>query len=272
MMVSWTAEVPVGTGADQETEPKVIPRPQVALRSSTLLPVKISEGKGVPSVATVDEVKTALARAGYVTTEEGEGQHCRFLKLAAGQKVNVYTTGKVLVQGKNPEPVRAILDGLSDASAPAPSRKVFVVYGHDHGSRTALEAMLSRWSLEPVVLDHLTSEGDTLIEKLERYSTDVGYAVVLATPDDEGHRRGHPDEAKARARQNVVLELGMLLARLGRKRVAILMPSGGEVLMERPSDIDGLVYLAYHDSIEDVRIQLAKELSAAGLSIEMSKV
>lgn len=224
-------------------------------------------------MATVEEVRSALLGAGYKITDEGDEQHCRFFRLSEGSKVNVYQTGKVLVQGKNVDPVRTLLDGLNDSTAPAKiSRKVFVVYGHDHAARTALEAMLGRWDLEPVVLDHLTSEGDTLIEKLERYSSDVGYAVILATPDDQGHRRGHPNEIKARARQNVVLELGMLLARLGRKRVAILMPSGGEVLMERPSDIDGLVYLAYHDSIEDVRIQLAKELSAAGLHIEMSKV
>lgn len=224
-------------------------------------------------MATVEEVRKALTGAGYVITDEGDGQHCRYLKLASGQKVSVYTTGKVVVQGKTPAPVKALLDGLGDAGSVAPvSRRVFVVYGHDHHARTALEAMLGRWDLEPVVLDHLTSEGDTLIEKLERYSSDVGYAVILATPDDEGHRRGRPDEIRARARQNVVLELGMLLARLGRKHVAILMPTGGEVLMERPSDIDGLVYLAYHDSVEDARILLAKELTAAGLVIEMGKV
>lgn len=224
-------------------------------------------------MATVEEVRTALTNAGYTITEEGEGQHCRFLKLDVGSKISVYKTGKVVVQGKNPEPVKAVLEKLSSGNTPAPvSRKVFVVYGHDHGARTALEAMLSRWSLEPVVLDHLTSEGDTLIEKLERYSNDVGYGVILATPDDEGHRRGHADEKKARARQNVVLELGMLLARLGRKRVAIVMPTGGEVLMERPSDIEGLVYLSYHDTIEDVRMPLAKELNAAGLTIELSKM
>jgi hypothetical protein len=40
---------------------------------------------------------------------------------------------------------------------------------------------------------------------------EVRYAVVLATPDDEGHPRGKPDEKRFRARQNVVLELGVLL-------------------------------------------------------------
>jgi predicted nucleotide-binding protein len=37
---------------------------------------------------------------------------------------------------------------------------------------------------------------------------EVRYAVVPATPDDEGHPRSKPDEKRFRARQNVVLELG----------------------------------------------------------------
>ena len=40
-----------------------------------------------------------------------------------------------------------------------------------------------------------------------------------------------------RARQNVILELGMLLVRLGRKRVAILHKGS----LELPSDITGRV-------------------------------
>ena len=63
------------------------------------------------------------------------------------------------------------------------------------------------------------------------------------TPDDEGHRKGHLDERLSHVRQNVVLELGMLLAspNLGRRRVAILLKEQGD--MERPSDIQGLIYI-----------------------------
>ena len=57
----------------------------------------------------------------------------------------------------------------------------------------------------------------------------------MATPDDEGHRASHADEKALRARQNVVLELGMLLALLGRSRVAILLKD--QKNMEKPSDI-----------------------------------
>ncbi|HVE91938.1 MAG TPA: TIR domain-containing protein [Actinomycetota bacterium] len=175
-------------------------------------------------------------------------------------------------QGKRAEKVREAL-GLDDAGSHEAnrdgrmsSRKVFVVYGHDLDARTQLEAMLRRWGLEPLIMDQLASEGATVIEKLEKYaSDDVSFAVVLATPDDEGYPKGKPNEARPRARQNVVLELGMLLSKLGRERVAILLRH--QTAIERPSDIHGLVYIPFEDSVEDARIQLAKEFAKRGINI-----
>jgi predicted nucleotide-binding protein len=138
----------------------------------------------------------------------------------------------------------------SPARAAASSDKVFVVYGHDPSARTELEAMLRRWGLDPIILDQLPSEGATLIEKLEKYYPNVSFAVVLANPDDEAFPKGKPDEKKYRARQNVVLELGLVLAHLGRSRVAILLKD--QDVMERPSDIHGLIYIPF-------KTDLAKE-------------
>jgi predicted nucleotide-binding protein len=90
--------------------------------------------------------------------------------------------------------------------------------------------------LEPIVLANLPTSGDTVIEKLEHYLKEhgnIGFACVLLTPDDEGHKSGKPEEKKYRARQNVILELGMVLARLGRQRVAILTKESVET--PRPS-------------------------------------
>ena len=122
------------------------------------------------------------------------------------------------------------------------------MYGHDNDAKTQLEVMLRRWKLDPLILDQLPSEGATIIEKLEKYTSKVGFAVVLATPDDEGHRVAHSDEKVYRARQNVVLELGMLLARLGRSIVAILLKDPGQ--MERPSDIQGLIYISFKQNLQ----------------------
>ncbi|MBP3507977.1 MAG: nucleotide-binding protein [Lachnospiraceae bacterium] len=48
---------------------------------------------------------------------------------------------------------------------------MFVVYGHDTVARTQLEALLRRWDLEPLILDQLVSAGQTIIEKLEEYTS-----------------------------------------------------------------------------------------------------
>src|SRR5260370_36556333 len=106
-----------------------------------------------------------------------------------------------------------------------PNKHVFTDYGRDRNARDDMELVLRRMGLEPIVLENVPAAGDTIIEKLEHYLKErgnVGFACVLLTPDDEGHKSGKPEEKKYRARQNVILELGMVLGRLGRGRVAIL--------------------------------------------------
>ncbi len=124
--------------------------------------------------------------------------------------------------------------------------------------------------LESVILDQLTSGGQTIIEKLETVRGNAAFAVVLATPDDEGHRAGKPDEKAHRARQNVFLELGMMLTVLGRDRVAILMKD--QILMERPSDIQGLIYIPFKDEVREAALSLAKEINSKGISIDLQKI
>jgi len=151
------------------------------------------------------------------------------------------------------------------------NNKIFVVYGHDEAARDQLDAMLRRWGLEPLILDQLPSKGQTIIEKLEEYTAGVGFAVVLATPDDEGHRKDRPDEKTNRARQNVVLELGVLLTRLGRERVAILLKD--QETMERPSDIQGLIYIPFKENLRmEAGTLLAKEMTELGYEINIKNL
>jgi predicted nucleotide-binding protein len=228
----------------------------------------------------LDEAKACLQAGGFqVAGEErlpnGTGTK---VSLTNGALVNVYDTGTVNVQGKNQDSVKVCLgvqpspqvvaSPTSFASAKPTLSKVFVVYGHDNVARTDLEAMLRRWRLEPLILDQLPNEGQTIIEKLEKATGEAKFAIVLATPDDEGNRAGHEDEKAFRARQNVVLELGMMLALLGRKNVAILMKQQDN--MERPSDIQGLIYIPFKDSLQkDAGPLLAKEMAAQGYPINI---
>ncbi len=198
---------------------------------------------------------------------------------ADGLILCVYNTGRLVWQGKETPlktKIRELL-GADDGQEVEPSssmpitsplqlksNKVFIVYGHDTQDREQLELLLRRLKLEPIVLQNVVSVGQTVIEKLES-NTDVSFACVLLTPDDEGHQLDHHEEKKKRARQNVVLEMGMFLAKLGRKRVAILMKGD----LEKPSDIEGLLYIKFEDSVFEVKDRLAAELQEAGFKINI---
>ena len=227
-------------------------------------------------VASIDEVKTLLTD-GYGLTLDADKpiQSAVQVKTKEGPLVTVYESGKCVIGGQQAHMIADLKERLESGGlppTPATSRKVFVVYGHDGTARTQLEAMLRRWDLEPILLDQLTSEGDTLIEKLERSMDEAAFAVVLATPDDEGHPKDKASEKKFRARQNVVLELGMMLRGLGRKKVAILLQQLDAGVMEKPSDIDGLIYIPFTDDVNDGRVQLAKELNKQGLKIDLDSL
>lgn len=190
------------------------------------------------------------------------------IRVSNGCVVNFYDSGKIVYQGKNTEEIRAIIDKCTAVGAK--NRNVFVVYGHDQVARTQLEAMLRRWDLNPLIFDQLESSGDTIIEKLEKYISQAGFGIVLATPDDIGYPKDDEGAKKHRVRQNVVLEMGMLLARLGRPKVAILLKNIED--MEKPSDINGLVYLPFTSDVKEASVDLAKELNKNGYDIDVAKL
>lgn len=215
---------------------------------------------------TFEEVKAKIEKCSTVSIVDIKDiQYGKCISLSNGGKVNCFTSGKYSVQGKAQDEVKAILEGV----APTSNRKIFVVYGHDEIARTQLEALLRRWDLEPIILDQQASAGQTIIEKLEEYIADVGYAIVLATPDDEGKAKSE-SVTKSRVRQNVVLELGMFLAKLGRERVAILLKEATD--FERPSDIQGLIYIPFQNKVDEVSLNLIRELSRQGYTIDPSRI
>jgi predicted nucleotide-binding protein len=67
-----------------------------------------------------------------------------------------------------------------------------------------------------------------------------------------------------------VLELGMLLSQLGRRKVAILLKQ--QERMERPSDIQGLIYIPFRDDVKDASVILTKEMAAQGYRIDIQRL
>jgi predicted nucleotide-binding protein len=160
-------------------------------------------------------------------------------------------------------------DNVSEkpTAQPAPceaTRRVFVVHGHDDGLKETVARYLSKLELAPVVLHERPNQGKTIIEKFENHA-EVDFAVVLFTPDDIGYPAGKDDEARPRARQNVVLELGFFMAALGRDRVCVLH-SGN---IELPSDYSGVLYVPL-DAGGAWRFLLAKEMKASGMQIDLN--
>jgi predicted nucleotide-binding protein len=149
--------------------------------------------------------------------------------------------------------------------APPESRKVFVVHGHDNEAKESMARFLDKLGLQPVVLHEQASSGRTIIEKFETYASDIAFAVVLLTPDDVGAVSSESTRLKPRARQNVVLELGYFMGKLGRMRVCALYKGG----VELPSDYQGVLYIEM-DSAGAWRAKLAQEFVQAKLAIELS--
>ncbi|MEW6482131.1 MAG: TIR domain-containing protein [bacterium] len=135
------------------------------------------------------------------------------------------------------------------------SRKVFIVHGHNEQAKSELALILTRLGLEPIILNEQPTQGMTLIEKLERHY-DVGFAFVLLTPDDKGCQKGQENNLLPRARQNVVFEFGLFVGKLSRNRVCCLYT--GEV--EIPSDLQGLVYLPFKSSVNEIQLDIVREL------------
>lgn len=157
------------------------------------------------------------------------------------------------------EPEETIKEKTKEASM---SKKIFIVHGHDTQAQSELTLILSRLGFEPIILHEQANEGMTVIEKLEKHS-DVGYAFIILTPDDVGAKVDQKENLQHRARQNVVFEFGLFVGKLGRKKVCALYKAD----IELPSDLHGLLYLPFQSSVNEIQLDIVKELRAAGYNV-----
>lgn len=143
-------------------------------------------------------------------------------------------------------------------------RKVFIVHGRDNEAKQEAARFIETIGLQPIILHEQATTGMTIIEKIERYSGEADFALVLYTPCDLG-RGGHEHKAPARsrARQNVVFEHGYLMAKYGRENVCALVK--GQI--ETPNDISGVIYVDF-DEQGSWKAEVAKELKACGYEIK----
>jgi predicted nucleotide-binding protein len=127
--------------------------------------------------------------------------------------------------------------------------------------------------LKPFVLANTGGDGLTLIEALEKEIGPVPgrcrFGIVLMTPDDMGYAKSDgPEKAEPRARQNVVLEMGMLISALGRSNVAILQKG----YLDVPSDVNGIIYIGFNDHVKETVAKLVDRLNQAGFKLDAKSI
>lgn len=232
---------------------------------------------------TFDDLKGIVASSGIPGDwlSDGTGKHS--FRSKKGGLLNFWETkGTLQFQGGQPakdELEQAIDSVLSGNPVPgqysrhsisvAPDKRhIFIVHGHDNNARDQLELALRRLGLEPFILMNTSGGGKTIIEALEgqigkEYVSDFG--IVLMTPDDMGYaQKDGAEKIEPRARQNVILETGMLLASLTRERMALIVKGH----IELPSDLQGIIRLGYNDHIREVVPKLCQRLKEVGFDID----
>lgn len=139
--------------------------------------------------------------------------------------------------------------------------KIFIVHGHNGELKQSVARIIEKQGIEAIILSEQVNQGRTIIEKFESYG-EVGGAICLFTSDDIGKAK-NKDADKPRARQNVVLETGYFMGKLGRDHVVILADEG----IEMPSDLSGVVYT----NTSNWQIDLLRELKSMGYTIDFNK-
>ncbi len=147
--------------------------------------------------------------------------------------------------------------------------KIFIVHGHNDTMKLHVARSVEKLGLNAIILHEQPNLGKTIIEKFQEYSN-VGYAIVLLSADDFVYSKNKSgSDAKFRARQNVILELGYFLGKLGRQRVmALYLP---EENFEMPSDFSGVLYVAFDDAGK-WQFDLVRELKACGYNVDANKL
>lgn len=239
-----------------------------------------------------EEFKQAIETLKQRGSWENFDQGLRYKTIDGGTVQWYQSTGTILIQGnKNAkERLTKLIDELelekiqlnptetfsvaleAKAKYIKAGSKIFVVHGHDTTSREQLELVIHKLGLEPFVLANTSGGGLTIIEALEDEIGKDGnskFGIVLLTPDDFGYAKiDGPDKAQPRARQNVVLEMGMLISAVGRKNTVILKKGHLEI----PSDANGILYLGFNDHVKETVPRLVERLKASGFHIEPSKI
>jgi len=105
--------------------------------------------------------------------------------------------------------------------------------------------------------------GENVIDGIVRNLASSDFGIFVFAPDDTVKIHGNDYAA---VRDNVILELGAFIGRLGKMRSFIICPEG--VPLRLPSDLYGVIFAHY--KVEDVEANITVALSAACTEVSMA--
>lgn len=177
---------------------------------------------------------------------------------------------------------------MDSKSEPTDKKLVFIGHGKEIKEALELQKFLrDNLEIDAKMFEDLKKESGckTIIELLEYFRLNVGYAFIIFTPDDCGNLFEKIDELTTRlyrdkkmsktelvdqicsmlprrTRQNVVFELGLFIGAIGRDRVCYLLQKN---VSDTPSNMDGVLYEPFDKSIGDTFVAIAEKLKKAGI-------
>lgn len=241
----------------------------------------------------IEDIKTVVTGMGRNINSCVNKGNMHQIKTKEGETLNFFPNGTLQVQGSPvikqkfetefdqyngvpkaavaPAPVTLSTEGGPPAAVAIP-KQVFIVHGHDDTAREQLELVLHKLGLDPYVLANTGGHGLTIIEVLEAKigkNAAISFGIILMTPDDMGYALSKgQDSVQPRARQNVVLEMGMLISSIGRRNMAILVKGH----LEKPSDADGILYIPFNNHVKETVPRLANRLKESGFILSPDKI
>ncbi len=154
------------------------------------------------------------------------------------------------------------------ASASTP-RRIIVVSGTDEVMKQALTKALTKLWLAPVVMQEEPSQGRKIVEHFQDYA-DVGFAVVLLSPDDYTYPKAEAaTKRKLSPQQDVIFLLGFLLGKLGKSKVLVFYKESADFAV--PLDFEGVKFTAFDDR-DSWKLALIRELTNCVYSVDADRI
>ncbi len=158
------------------------------------------------------------------------------------------------------------------AAAPARTRQVLLAHGRDERWKQAVEHLLEQAGEHEIrIVSQCSGEHGRLADALDdEQATASRYAVVLLTADDVGGPRLESDSEpffSTRAHQEVIFQMGFLVAALSPGRVCVLYEDG----VELPCDLEGVSHVRL-DLAGTWQPKLLLHLRRAGFDYDMNKL